>query len=404
MQRALLFTGQVRNAANFARYLRALEENRARFNFPIVFSTWTGELENYPDLAAQLHRLDATVITQNQPNLVLPGHILHQLVALDGGLALLPSDAFVLKTRPDLGYPGDLDRFMNMSPRPVPKDAPLRMPFEYAAHIVGGFGPHPFYVNDITYAGVASDLRQLTGLPLTFLTRYSRLAPEQLYWGGGLRADRVPVFDAFLRVYVGIIFHQQEKSLALRTALAASPLYARVIACTSLLMTDQFEFFWPDQDRDISLAQAVSFPLEALLWEDVGIRGVTRNQSAFTNNFNSAGLWQAIRAGTYANSAFGERVRDYVRAYSGPDAIAVMNAEAALLNHEATELADTIAQQVGLRDVKPIRGEEGTWRIDGPPPLWTMGQTGSDLTAKLERENNELRRLVDQLNTQLGRR
>src|SRR5262249_32749964 len=153
----------------------------------------------------RLAGLGARLVTQGQPNLVLPGHILHQLASLDAGLAQLDDDTMVLKTRPDSCDPDDIRRLIELEPVAMATNRHIAMPFGHAVHILSVFGAHPFYINDMTFAGRAADLRALLRLPFLFQTRYVRMGPEQLYWGGAA-AGELPVFDAYFRVNLGLIF------------------------------------------------------------------------------------------------------------------------------------------------------------------------------------------------------
>jgi hypothetical protein len=401
LRRAILFTGLVRNAEKFERFLSSFEKNHRDSGIALIFSTWVDELSAYPSIADQLDRIGALIIKQPQPNLVLPGHILHQLVCLDAGLATLDDHVFVLKLRPDFAEPMDVDNFLRAIPEPASTNRSMPCPFDRVVYIRSVFGAQPFYINDITFAGAAGDLRYLTRLPFLYLTRYIRIAPEQLYWSGAI-ADRIPVFDAFFRVNLGLIFHDARQFSALKSALIASPLYARVMACAALITTESFRYLGGDPNRDTVRREAAKYTLEALLWgPETIVSALEHHATAFTNRFQSMGLWDAVLSGEYAGSEFGDRVRDAVAEYSAADGIAGMWQQRPSLLTEAAALATEIEDKVGLGGLKHFRAEGKHTIIRGQDPQWTMGQTGTSLTAKLERENNELRRVVGQLTEQL---
>jgi hypothetical protein len=404
MQRGILLTGLVRNPDKLGLFLAGLESHPRRAELPLVFSTWRGEVARYPDIADALRRLGATVVEQNQPNLVLPGHALHQLVTLDGGLSMFADDTLVLKARPDFCHASDIDRLLNVEATPCPPNRVLPSPTEYTIRISSAFAAHPFYINDITFVAVASDLRHLASLPLTYLTRYNRMAPEQLYWAGGLRMDRVPVFDSFMRINIGLIFNNEPQFRRLRDVLIASPLFPRVVAAFTLFVSENLDYLWPDNRREQAASQAADFTLEDLLWGSnaSGIAGLNHHPTAYTNSFQTAGLWDALRTRRFAASAFGDRFGAALDAYAAPDGMAVMRAQRPMLTEEATRLGDEIQDVVGIGGLKHFHDADQSRTIDGAPPNWTLGQTGTALTVKLEQENNELRRLADQLTRQVA--
>jgi hypothetical protein len=404
VRRAILFTGLIRAPDKFENFLTFFEKYHLDSGIQLVFSTWVNELNAYPAIAEQLNRIGALIVKQPQPNLVLAGHILHQLVCLDAGLSQLDDDVFVLKLRPDFGQPMDVDNFLRHAPQPAPAGRVIPAPFKHFVYIRSVFGAQPFYINDITFAGMAADLRYLARLPFVYLTRYVRIGPEQLYWGGSI-VDQVPVFDAFFRVNIGLIFHDTAQYTALRAALIASPLFARVMACTAIMMTEDFLYFGGDPNRTAARAGAAKATLEALLWDPgVSIPDLDHHATAFTNRFQSMGFWDAVRAGEYAPSELGDRVRAAVAEYTAPNAIAIMQGQRATLFAEAAALAQRIEETVRLGGLKHFRADGPHKVIMGQEPGWTMGQTGTELTKQMERENNELRRAVERLTSQLGAR
>ena len=159
-QRAIVLVGLIRDPDNFVRFLDALLARRDQ-HIHCIFSTWHGELPQYPEIERKLNALDATIFVQYQPDLVMPGHMLHQLAALDLGVAFLPDDVLVLKTRPDFCDPRDIDRLLELPLAPPTVTSHLPTPFRHRVHCKGGFAAHPFCIgrgqldsHDILYGPV----------------------------------------------------------------------------------------------------------------------------------------------------------------------------------------------------------------------------------------------------------
>eukprot|EP01037_Dinobryon_pediforme_P001344 gene1344-1361_t len=367
----------------------------------IILSTWTGELQRYPGIAAQLARLGAEICEQPPPDLRLPGHMLHQVMALDLGLSRLDDDVFTLKTRPDICGVMDVHEFLDLQPEPA-LPGRLAAPFGHRVHVVGMFGAHPLYINDILYAGMAGDLRRLCLLPFSPGLRYPRLAPEQWLWAT-VFAPGNPVLAAYLAVNPGLIFDDAARQAELRAVLSADPLFARAIAVSVILMRDSLAFLHPDPDSAARKAACAGHTLETLLWQSVPGPSLDHHATAATNTWLSAALVDAVHDGHHAASPLGARVRDAIVRYGGTAGRAALQADRAMLDEEAACLADSLRQRVGIGDLRnPLKAASGC-RVtrDGSPWEVTRAPGGpADLQAE---EINHLRRVVDRLQSQLAR-
>ncbi len=372
LRRAVVITGLVRDAAGFGTYLDGIAR-LGRRDLRVILSTWEGEMERYPAIAAKLAAMGGEVIAQPQPNLRLPGHMLHQVVALERGLACLDDDVLVLKTRPDICGIMDVVEFCDLVPEPASGG-----PFRHLVHVVGMFGAHPLYINDIIYAGMAADLRRLCALSFLPGVRYPRLAPEQWFWATAF-ADADPAIDAYLTVNPGLRFNDAAGHTALRAGLAQAPLFARAIAAMAGLVGRSLSYLHPDPARADTRRGCASFTLDALLWDRVALAGIDHHPTAQVNTWVSQGIWDAVAAGDYAPSPLGDQVRAAMPGTSAP-----------LGRDEGRGLEDAAA---GLRAALGL--------APGPPP-WTLIQTGDPYTTRLESEVNLLRREVDRLQRRLG--
>ena len=385
MRRALVICGLIRAPERFAAYLDGLLR-LGRPELRVIFSSWIGELDRHPEIAARLSALGAELVAQSPPDLKLPGHILHQAMTLDLGLSRLDDDVFVLKIRPDICGLTDVEEFLALQPEPAGTGR-LASPFGHRVQVVGMFGAHPLYINDIIFAGMAGDLRRLCLLPFAFGLKYPRLAPEQWLWATALAAGN-PVLDAYLSVNPGPIFDNDGANAAVRGVLAESPLFARAIAVNAILVRDSLAYFHPDPLRGVVVAECAGYTLDALLWDRLPVGGLEHHPTACTNTFVSAGLIDVVHDGLYRPSRLGDRVQQALARYGEPGGAVAMQRDRAQLASEAVALAAGLAR-IGIDS-------------RGPAP-WRQTDADASSTAELEAEVNHLRRTVDQLQARIGR-
>jgi hypothetical protein len=398
MRRAVVITGLIRDEATFARYLEDVFQ-LGRPELRVIFSSWTGELQRHPAIATLLARLGADVVEQPPPDLKLPGHMLHQTMALELALSLLDDDVFTLKTRPDICGVMDVVDFIALRPQSAPPGR-LATPFGHRVHVVSMFGAHPLYINDIIFAGMAGDLRRLCWLPLIYGAKYPRLAPEQWLWATVL-APGNPVLDAYLAVNPGLLFNDPQGNVGLRDVLADSRLFARAIAVTTILMRDSLAYLHPDPSVAAITQACAAHTLEALLWDRLPIAGLDHHPTAAVNTFVSAGILAAIHDGAYGPSLFGEHVSFAMARYGGRGGRDAMQQDRTALAAEATALAAALSERVGLgAHQAPIDTPHRRRVARGLRP-WITAETGASYAAGLETEINHLRRVVDQLQSQL---
>lgn len=104
--------GTIRDQVDFSLILDYLLRCRETGKIQgIVLSTWEGEVENYPDIHAQLE-LNRVAIVTSKPNETVIGDLSvgsvnywRQATQLQAALDVLPTDAVILKTRTDRAMP-----------------------------------------------------------------------------------------------------------------------------------------------------------------------------------------------------------------------------------------------------------------------------------------------------------
>ncbi len=398
-QRAILFTGLVRDPARFQLLLDAIVDCRRHFDLPIVVSTWRDELAKYPEILVRLQALGAHIVEQNEPNLVLSGHILHQIACIDLGLDLLDENCFVLKLRPDISNTADVTDFLAATPISTMRHRAMPSPFLEKLHIRAFFAAQPFYINDITIAARAGDLRRLCRLPFLTPLRYSRLGPEQLLWAPPFIQD-IPVLDAYLRANVGLIFNNPEQFAILRSVLVHEPIYARAIACAMIAMQENFAFLGTDPLQATSSEMVREMTLEDMLWAPSDLPHFASHPTCYTNGFRTMGLVSAVLDGAYAPSAFGDAVAASITAYMRPGALADQRTARVSLHAEAARLGVRVEEEVGIKGVKTLHDAPLHRQTQGAQANWSIVNPG-DRTAALDVEINMLRRTIDGLNVRL---
>jgi hypothetical protein len=393
--RALVFTGLVRDEPRFIDFLDRLNSHLEIERHPIYFSTWLGELEKYPRAASKLNDLGAMIIEQRQPDLRLPGHILHQLVALDAALNFIDPDAFVFKTRPDFA---DFSAYQSFLKADVSRAT--SGPFGHVSagckiHVMGCFLAQPFYINDITYCALARDLIRVVALPFTALTRYHRMAPEQLIWGGRTIGS-IRVLDTYFRVNTGLIFDDVEKVAAHIRMLQEFDSYAFALAAYFFNLHANYRSVHPPTATEFDFVYDVT--LEDLLWGRVDSPIVAFHTTAYTNSFRKIELVEKILNGEFRGSRFGDKVLEAIKKLKSierPEEYLTPELQSSAENYcEAVKTIEVRGGKLAIREKNRIR-------IEGADPIWAQQQTGTPLTERLENEVNYLRRSNNDLQERL---
>jgi hypothetical protein len=194
----VLVTGNIREPEKFVTRLRfftrlknlGLIEN-------LVFSTWEGELEAYPEIKLILQTEHFLVVESTPPKVICTGHYLHQMIALMNGIKLCPSDSFILRTRSDKCEA--IDGFIEHQIQDVLEQENYLFEVTEKHHIfqfkVGIFGYHVasirkapviFFWNDRTYFAYKSDLEKMLNLNILDFDYY-QLIPEQVLFSNPFR-------------------------------------------------------------------------------------------------------------------------------------------------------------------------------------------------------------------------
>jgi hypothetical protein len=392
MKRAVLFTGLVRNAPLFLRFINAYALLPEREGCPLYYSTWIGELDRHPEVRRALINVGAVIVEQPEPDLVLPGHTLHQMLSLDLGLSVIGQDVFVYKSRPDFADIDSFKKFLGLVPR-APRQGSLAFPGQkHRFCVLAYFASQPMYINDIVFAGNSSDLRNLSAWPFSATFKYLRTAPEQIIWGGSFIPRNV-ILDAYFRSNVGLVFGNAELFEASREVLLGSTLYAYSLAVYFELLSASFDPLDAGYPAIPECPSAIT--LEQLLWDRLpGFHWIDHHLEARVNSVHSTGVAEVVLNGTLADSPLGRAVFDaLMQIRSGPEPFFSGYGRGLT---EAHELGRNAAQ-VGLHGFKIPRPYQEALRLEGARAEWRPLGERTARVAELEAEVNQMRRTIESL-------
>jgi hypothetical protein len=405
MKRAVLITGLIRDPKNFMSILDELENARHHHGyFPIVFSSWFGEVDAYPEVAERLDLLHVTVIQQESPNLKLTGHMLHQVIALEAGLSLFADDCFVLKMRPDLSRAPDIKHYFDVS-NVGDKDGSSEswrdyQQFSAPVYVNAIHASEPFYINDITFAGLRRDLARLCTLPFLSLVKFTRVAPEQLLWSAPF-FHRGCLFETLWRANVGLIFHDRERSMRLHHVLQESAIWIDSLAEAYKFYATNFRFLSDSFGQQSVRSDTSHLPLEQLLWANVDLPGLIFSDATCSNTLMSRSCMEIVLSTKYANSRFGDSFRNSLQS-GGQVCRRASITGIRSVESDVAALGRRIELEVGIGGMRYLRLERGDTRllVGGLPPAWTF-ITGTE-SRSLDPEVNVLKRTIDDLNQQIS--
>lgn len=406
MKRAILVTGLVRNPANFMGLLEEIERARRDFgDFSLIYSTWSGELNAYPEVAKRLGALDAIVVEQEQPNLKLSGHMLHQVLTLEMGLSLLSPDYFVLKLRPDISRAPDVRAFFELAEQSWCdsnyEPASVFRKFVSPVYILGFTAAQAFYIIDITFAGRQRDLVRLCQLSLLSLVKFTRLAPEQLMWSAPFLGEN-RLFEKAWRCNVGLIFHEPARTATLQRVVRESRVWTMALAEYYHMIAANFSFLGRDVARPDEVEALSRWPLEDLFWAARQLPWVAHMAAVSGNTFMSRSCLEVVMGNLHVASEFGEKFQAAMLATrDGMSLLGRMTIDA--LERDVEALGRSIEREVGVGGMRYIRQHGGCLEVVGLSPAWSFLDTSDSAVRAAEVEISAMRRVIDALNAELTR-
>jgi len=139
----------------------------------IVFSTWIGEIDQYQGLRQRLTQCGVKLLESSPPEISGPGHIWHQMKALDLGLGQLADESYVLKTRADLYIRPEFIKMLATSEEYLQiADDGHKPIFEKKIWIPWFEISKPFYMADECFFGLCKDLKKLVNYDASYHVLY----------------------------------------------------------------------------------------------------------------------------------------------------------------------------------------------------------------------------------------
>jgi hypothetical protein len=244
-QRWIVFTGLVRSEEECNRKLDTVAQWLADgLLHGLVFSTWLGEFDAYPELRARLLGMGATIVESAPPPIKTVGHALHQMQTLHMGLRAVPAGAYVMKSRVDMNVlVAQQERLLRRGP--VPLDLPEGWPaiFSHRVAIADSFVFSPFYTNDIQFFGMREDLLKIASFDIGIGMFSPHLGTEQWLHAGPF-VGHFPTLRQFLAYQPGLLFGRPQDTEAVSLLLMEHEVARRALFTSWLLLRHYYEFIY----------------------------------------------------------------------------------------------------------------------------------------------------------------
>lgn len=254
-----LITGTIRDETFLLNRLKFFSELKKLGHLEqIVFSTWKGEIENFPSINTAINNYGFILVESDPPDIVCLGHYIHQIVALKNGLEVCPDNQFILRTRtdkcgPEFGFT-DEQIIVFLQNRNYARSC--RDTFDIFNYRIGIFGcdtsvsknaPILFFWNDRAYFGIKEDLQKFLNFNIMAFG-YQGLIPEQALFAAPF-LHTWPVFSFFFEgvnqkeTVEKVLFNNEypkEKNEALTTFLVANRLFRQAFLTEQYLLHKYF--------------------------------------------------------------------------------------------------------------------------------------------------------------------
>ncbi len=170
----------------------------------IILSTWTGEIDQIPQLRDKLKALDIVTV-ETEPISEIPFADLNytrQAVQLNAALDLLTFDTYVLKCRTDFSN-FDLNRMDSLysvadQKQPEIKSGSFQTGLQSKISVLRYSVSVPFSFHDVAYLGHRNDLKRLIQLENTALSLGEAILPD-IWFFAGYYVHRFSVLADFFR-------------------------------------------------------------------------------------------------------------------------------------------------------------------------------------------------------------
>jgi hypothetical protein len=246
----VVIAGLVRDEAIFARQLDVLVDwRKQQLVEGIVYSTWIGELEKYPNIAGFLTDHDISVVEIAEPTLRLEGHILHQMTSLHYGLQLVPDGTYVFRSRPDMRLTQEMQDFLKNEPSLAlgpPHDWPEI--FEERLVVLACSLLTPFYINDMIFYGRKHDVEKLVSFDVASEVIYANMAAEQFFFAPTFYRT-FPIFRSFFQLSAPYSYDDRDWARRFIVQHMASDFFLQVWVTYLLCLDRYFRISFDEQTR-----------------------------------------------------------------------------------------------------------------------------------------------------------
>lgn len=402
-ERWVLFTGLVRVPDEFQAKLntvsRWMEEGLVQ---GLVFSTWIGEVEQYPELRARLLEMGATIVESVPPRIRTVGHALHQMQALQLGLRAIPPRAFVMKTRSDMNMlVAQQEELLRRGPQPL--SLPPRWPavFGHRVAVADSFIFSPFYTNDIQFFGMREDLLKIPAFDMALGLYSSCIGTEQ--WLHAMPfLNSFPLLRQFLAFQPGLLFGRDAETKALCRTLLDHAVTRQSLFTSLLILKHYYEFIY---DSPSFLPAPPELEFEGLFTEGY-LHGLRPHMSACQPTVSATHALDALLRGRFRCdgedldfSAEVTRLRDYTLQRQWA-AASLPESEDDPWMQVAAQMSRIVGQPVGRR-YEWLREGNGRVLRDHTHPAQMQSLDGDSQMAALRDELQSHRdlhkRLLDKL-------
>lgn len=283
----------------------------------IVYSTWIGEIDKYEGLRQHLETAGVKTVEIQEPNLRLPGHLLHQMKTIYYGLEACPENSYVLKIRPDLGSLGK-----NLTPI-LSGEVDLKVDdsegwpriFQERIVIMGGFVTAPFYMNDIVFYGSKQDVKKLIHFDLRYEVLFTSTGPEQWFHAHPF-LDTFQIFASYFPISPGIFHNHREQAAKYIDYFLASPFLLKVFLTYILILSRYYRVGGNILSQNLlakELEIIKKIPYAGLFKEDTNVPGILFQTGPNSVRFRGESWIYALLNGGFAQDEVGERLEAVLR-------------------------------------------------------------------------------------------
>lgn len=309
----VVISGLVREPEVFKDKLKTLIKWRSQGLIDgIVYSTWIGELDKYEDISKLIEENGILIVEVKEPNLRVPGHMLHQMKAIHYGIEACPEDSYIFKIRPDLGnlvkdmrqmLSGKLDLTVNQI------DGWPKI-FQQRIVIMGGVLLAPFHLHGLMFYGKRNDVKRLIHFDLSYEILFADIAAEQWFYANPF-LDSFQIFKSYFCLYKSPFFKKMSQGQRYIDYCLSSPFMLKVLMTYILILSCYFRV-----RMDMAFSEKIiqdrkimeSIPYSSIFQPNSHIPGIRFDLSRNTVSFGGEVWIHALLERGFKNDEIGEKI------------------------------------------------------------------------------------------------